>query len=95
MLWWCSVEVAKHFATSVFSFGLFVVHDSEGGGEDDIAKLSGGQDVVDELLEVLQFKIISWGDHTAFIQSAVELNNDLTSSLIVNYLEFVDVTYSS
>ena len=63
----CSVEVAEHFATNMLSFGLLVVHDAEGGGEDDKAKLSGGQDVVDELFEVLQGKIISWGDHTAFI----------------------------
>ena len=95
MLLGCSVEVAEHFATSVLSFGLFVVHDAEGGGEDNITKLSGGQDVVDELLEVLQFKIISWGDDTAFIKSAVKLNNDLSSSLVINNLEFVDITYSS
>ena len=79
----------------MLSFGLFVVHDAEGGGEDDKAKLSGGQDVVDELLEVAQGQIISWGDHTAFIQSAVKLNNNLASSLVINDLEFVDITYSS
>lgn len=74
--------------------GLFVVHDAEGGGEDNETELSGGQDVVDELLEVLERQVISWGDHAAFIQSAVELNNDLTTSLIVNYLKLIDVTYS-
>ncbi len=71
-----------------------MVHDPEGGGQDDITKLSGGQDVVDELLEVLERQVISWGDHATFIQSAVELNNDLSTSLIINYLKFIDVTYA-
>ena len=78
----------------MLSFGLFVVHDAEGGSEDDVAELSGGEDVVDELFEVLQSQIISWGNHAAFIQSAVELNNDLATSLIINYLKFADVTYA-
>ncbi len=55
----CSVEVAEDFATDVLSLGLLVVHDAVGGGQDDLAELSGGKNVVDELLEVLQFKVVS------------------------------------
>lgn len=54
-----SIEVAEDLATDVLSLGFFVVHDSVGGGEDDISELSGGEDVVDELLEVLEFQVVS------------------------------------
>ena len=72
-----SVEVAEDLATDVLSLGLFVVHDAVGGGEDDLSELSGGEDVVDELLEVLELEVVSGGDHAALVESAVELNDDL------------------
>lgn len=79
-----SIEIAEDFATDVLSLGFFVVHDSEGGGEDDIAELSGWEDVVDKLLKVLKFKVVSWRDDSALVKSAVELNDDLSVSLVVH-----------
>ena len=32
-------------------------------------------------------------DDTALVDTTVELNNDLTRSVVINELEFVDVTY--
>ena len=43
----------------MLSLGLLVVHDTVGGGQDDLAELSGGKNVVDELLEVLELKVVS------------------------------------
>ena len=57
----------------MLSLGLLVIHDSVGGGQDDLAELSGGKNVIDELLEVLQFKVVSGGDNAAFVKSAVQL----------------------
>jgi len=57
----------------VLSLGLLVVHDPEGGGQDDLAELSGGKNVIDELLEVSNLEIVSGGDNTALVQSAVQL----------------------
>lgn len=88
-----SVEVAEDLATDVLSLGLFVVHDAVGGGEDDLSELSGGEDVVDELLEVLELEVVSGGDNAALVESAVELNDDLTRALVINNLELADVTY--
>lgn len=79
----------------MLSLGFFVVHDSVGGGEDDISELSGWEDVVDELLEVFDLEVVSGGDDTALVQSAVQLNNDLACSLVVNDLELTDVTYTN
>ncbi len=88
-----SVEVAEDLATDVLSLGLFVVHDAVGGGEDDLSELSGGEDVVDELLEVLELEVVSGGDHAALVESAVKLNDNLARALVINNLELIDVTY--
>lgn len=55
----CSVEVAEDFATNVLSLGLLVIHDAIGCGEDDLTELSGGENMVDELLEVFKLEIVS------------------------------------
>ena len=72
-----SIEVAEDLATDVLSLGFFVVHDTVGGGKNDITELSGWEDVVDKLLKVLEFKIVSWRDDSALVQSTVKLNDDL------------------
>ena len=72
--------------------GLVVVHDTLVGGEDNVAKLSGWEDIVDELLEVLELEVESWGDDTALVKSSVEVNDDLAGSTVINDLEFVDVS---
>ena len=61
----------------MLSLGFFVVHDTVGSGENDISELSGWEDVVDELLEVLDLEVVSGRDDTALVQSAVQLNDDL------------------
>lgn len=71
-----SVEVAEDLATDVLSLGLLMIHDAVGGCEDDLTKLSGGKNVIDKLLEVLQLKVISRRDDSAFVKSAVQLNNN-------------------
>ena len=72
--------------------GLDVIHDTLVGSQDNVTELSGWEDLVDELLEVLELEVESWGDDTALVQSSVKVNDDLAGSGIVNDLEFVDVT---
>ena len=72
--------------------GLDVVHDALVGGEHDVSELSGRQDLVEGLLEVLQLDIEPWGDDSALVDTPVELNDDLAVSLIVNNLKLVDVS---
>lgn len=43
----------------MLSLGFFVVHDTVSGGENDVSELSGWEDVVDELLEILDFEVVS------------------------------------
>jgi hypothetical protein len=72
--------------------GLVVIHDTLVGSQDNVTELSGWEDLVDELLEVLELEVESWGDNTALVKSSVEVNDDLSGSTIIDDLEFVDVT---
>ena len=74
---WRSVEVSENLTTGMVRSGLIVVHDTLVGSQDDVTELSRWEDVVDELLEVLELKVESWGDNTALVKSSVEVNDDL------------------
>ena len=70
--------------------GLFVVHDTLVGGEDEETELSGGENGVGKVLEVLQLEVESGGDNTALVESSVKLDNDLSGAGIIDDLELVD-----
>jgi hypothetical protein len=71
---------------------LFMVHDSLSSGEYGISELSGRENLWDNLLEVGKFDIKSRRDDAALVQSTVEFDNDLSSSLIINDLKIINVT---
>ena len=58
--------------------GLDMIHDSLVGGQDNMTKLSGWENIVDKLLEVFKFEVESWGDDTALVKSSVKVNDDLS-----------------
>ena len=75
--------------------GLLVVHDAGRGGEDDVTELTRGQQIDDPLLHVLELDVVAWGDDAAFVQAAVELDDDLAVAVVVDFLELADVACSS
>ena len=68
-----------------------MVHDTLVGGEDNVTELTGGEDGVGEVLEVLELQVETGGDDTALVEATVQVNDDLASAGIVNYGELVDV----
>ena len=70
-------EESKDLSTSVLSSGLLVVHDAIGGGEDELTKLSGWEEIRSELLDLVQVDVESWGDNTALVQTTKEVDNNL------------------
>ena len=87
-----SVEETEDLSTDLVLSGGLVVHDTLVGGEDDVSELSGWKNLIDELLEILKFEVESWGDDTTLVESSVKINDDLTVSLIIDDLEFTDVS---
>ena len=55
-----SVEESENLTTDMVLSGLNVVHDTLVSGQNDVSKLSGWKDLVNELLEILQLQVESW-----------------------------------
>ena len=72
-----SEEEAQNFPSEMLPPGLLVIHDAPGGGEDHVAELSGGQQVVGPLLYFSNGDIESGRDHTTLVQTAGQIDNNL------------------
>ena len=69
-----------------------MVHDALVSGEDKSSELTGGEHGGAEVLEVLELDVEVGGDHTALVQSSVEVDDDLASAGVVDDLELTDVS---
>lgn len=70
-----------------------MVHDTSGSSQNDLTELSGWQQVVSPSLDIVNFDVESWGDHTTLVQSTVQLNDNLTRSVVINVFELTDVAF--
>ena len=68
-----------------------MIHDTLVSRQDDFAELTGWKDSVCEILEVPELKIEVRRDHTAFVKSSIEVHADLSTTSVVDDLEFTDV----
>ncbi len=63
------VEEADDLARHVLSPRLLVVHDAGGGGEDDVAELTGGQELDDPLLHVAELHVVARADDAGLVEA--------------------------
>ena len=85
------VEETDDLAGDVLSPGLLVVHDTSGGGEDNVTELTRRQELDDPLLEVTELDVVAGRDDASLVQTAVELDDDLAVAVVVDLLELADV----
>lgn len=85
------VEEAEELASNVLAASLLVVHDTSGGGQDDVAELTGGKELGSPLLEVTELDGVAGVDDTTLVEAAVKLDDDLAGAVVVNLLELADV----
>lgn len=85
------VEETDDLAGNVLSPGLLVVHDTSGGGKDDVAELTGRKELDNPLLEVTELDVVAGRDDAGLVETAVQLDDDLAGAVIVNLLELADV----
>jgi hypothetical protein len=86
------VEEAEDLASNVLAAGLLVVHDTSGGGQDDVAKLTSWEELDNPLLEVLELDVVTWVDDTSLVQAAVKLDDDLARAVVIDLLELANIT---
>ena len=56
-------------------------------------KLSRWQEITGPLLNLIQSHVKSRTDDTTFVQTAIQVDNNLSSSMIVHNLKFPDIAY--
>ena len=88
------VNETKDLTRDMLSSGLLVVHDTSRSGQNNITELSSWQQVLSPLLDITDLDVESWGNDATLVQSTVQLDNDLTRSVVVNVLELTNVTVS-
>lgn len=71
--------------------GLLVVHDTSGGGQDNVTELTSGQQLDDPLLEIGETDVVSGGDDTGLVETAVQLNDNLARAVVIDLLELANV----
>lgn len=87
------VEEADDLAGNVLSAGLLVVHDTSRGGQDNVAELTGRQQLDDPLLEVGETDVVAGGNDTSLVEAAVQLNNNLAGAVVIDLLELANVAW--
>lgn len=71
--------------------GLFVITDADVGSENDVAELSGRQELRDYFLIVDELQVEAGRDHTALIESSEKLNHNLAGPAIVDDFELSNI----
>jgi len=72
---------------------LFVIHDTSRGGQDKVTELTGRQQVSGPLFELGELDVETGRDDTTLVDTTVELNNNLTGTVIINDFELANVTW--
>ena len=86
-------EESEDLSTSVLATSLLVVHDTVGGGEDEVTELTRGQQVRGELLDLVEGDVESGRDDAALVQTTKEVDDDLARSVVIDDLEVTNVAY--
>lgn len=75
------VEETDDLAGNVLATGLLVVHDTSGGGEDNVAELTGWKKSDDPLLQVGELDVVAWGDDTSLVEAVNDVSMNSRDSI--------------
>ena len=70
-----------------------MIHDTISSGENDMSELSRRKDLVAPIFNLIDWDVESWRDDSTFINSSKELDYDFSGSVIVDDLEFSNVSF--
>ena len=82
-----SEEESQNLASKVLPPGLLMIHDSSGGSEHDIPKLSRWQKVVGPLFNISNPDIKSGRDDATLVEATSEINHNFARSVVINDLD--------
>ena len=67
-------------------------HDPVGSTDEDVTELTRGKKIHNPLLNLIDLNIETRTNHTTFIDTASQFHHNLARSVIINDLEFSNVT---
>jgi hypothetical protein len=85
------IEEPKDFSSNMLPSRLFMIHNASTCSKNDISNASSRQQLIHPLLQIRKTNVESWGDDTTFVESAVELDDDLSRSVVIDFLKFANV----
>jgi hypothetical protein len=74
---------------------LFMIHDTSRGGKDKVTKLTSRQQVGGPLLKLTELDVEARGDDTALVEATIELDDNLSRTVVIDLLEFTNIAYLS
>lgn len=72
-----------------------MIHDTRRGGQDNVAELTSRQQVGRPFLNLGVLDVKTRRDDTTLVDTAIELNDNLTGTVIINNFKFTNIAYNS
>lgn len=71
---------------------LSMIHDTSRGSQHQVTELTGWQQISHPLLDISNLDGETRRNNTALVQATVQLNDDLSGTVVVNNLKLTDVS---
>lgn len=89
----CSlVEETQYFSSRLFASRFFVGHDPVRSTDQNVTELTRRKKIDNPLLEITNLDIKPRANDTALVDAASQFNDNLAGSVIIDNLEFSNVT---
>jgi len=86
------VKEPNDLSGNVLASCLLVVHNTSRGCEDNVTELTRWQQLDDPLLEIGKTDVVAGRDDTSLVETAIQLDDNLAGSVVINLLEFANIT---
>jgi hypothetical protein len=85
------VEKPKNLSSNMFPPSFLVIHNPRTSGKDNISNTSCRQELIDPCFQIGKTDVESRRNDSALVETSVELNDNLTRTVIINFLEFSNI----
>jgi hypothetical protein len=75
----------------VLGTSFLLIHDTSRGGQDQMTELTSRQQVGSPLLKLRELDVEARRDNTTLVNTAIELNDNLTRTVIINNFKLTNV----
>jgi hypothetical protein len=85
------VKKSEDLSCNMFSSSLLMIHNSSARSQHNISDASRGQELINPLLQIRKSDVEARGNDSTFIQTSIQLNDDLAGAVVIDFLKFANV----